>query len=542
MKHLIQASVILLLLLCPVSAQPLQPARLCAEWEPSLGTLIRWPLGIPMDLVVELALQDSLYVLVENPSQQSQAVSQFQSAGVNIDHCRFIFADTWSHWTRDWGPHWIFNSEEELGILDPVFDGYPWIPGGAYRDYTSSKGYEEDDLVNSVLAQEFACSLYAFPAYLTGGNFMNDGHGLAYSTRAMLTENEVFWTHSEFLQLSSDWMNLNSYFITVNPEDYGIQHIDCAAKLLNEETILLKQVDPAHPEYARLEAINDQLTTAISCYGREYEVVRIECGSYSGNDVAAYTNSYILNSRVFVPLFGISTDDAALTTYSEAMPGYEIIGVPYSEWYYYDALHCRTREVLDPGMLLIWHRPLDEETAQAPSYTIQTQITPYSGLGLIHAESGIAWRLNSGSWNTSPLSPVAADSLTGEIPQQTVGSVIDYYIFATDSSGRQETLPPPAPEAYYTFEVVQPSSVEESAPEPLPGITISPNPAGNLAVLRTVPGNEITVYGLDGRLIDRLFCETGELQLQTSNYSTGCYIIHSRGETGGHSCRMVVFH
>jgi hypothetical protein len=47
-----------------------EAVRMCAEWEPALGTLTRWPLGIPSALVVELAEDDSLYVLVENPSQQ----------------------------------------------------------------------------------------------------------------------------------------------------------------------------------------------------------------------------------------------------------------------------------------------------------------------------------------------------------------------------------------------------------------------------------------------------------------------------------------
>ncbi len=169
------------------------------------------------------------------------------------------------------------------------------------------------------------------------GNFMSDGHGNGFSTLAMLTENEVFWSHPEFLGLSEEWLGLDNYMITVNPEEYGIQHIDCAAKLLNEETILLKQVDPSNPDHARLEAINDRLTTEIGVYGRPYEVIRIQCGPYSGYETAAYTNSYILNTKVLVPLFGISTDPAALETYQEAMPGYEIIGVPYTEWYYYDA-------------------------------------------------------------------------------------------------------------------------------------------------------------------------------------------------------------
>ena len=66
--------------------------RMCAEWEPALGTLIRWPLGIPSSLVVELAEDDSLYVLVENQSQENQATSSFQTWGVNIEHVHFIRA------------------------------------------------------------------------------------------------------------------------------------------------------------------------------------------------------------------------------------------------------------------------------------------------------------------------------------------------------------------------------------------------------------------------------------------------------------------
>lgn len=411
-------SAVLLLLSSLSAGQPTGPVRLMAEWEPSLGTLIRWPLGIPMSLVEELARDDSLYVLVENPSEQAQALSIFQSWGVNTDHCRFITADTWSHWTRDWGPHWIFDGAGAPGIIDPIFDGYPWVPGGPYRDYTESRGYEEDDLVNQVLAGEFSCALHQFPAYLTGGNFMSDGHGNGFSTLAMLTENEVFWSHPEFLGLSEEWLGLDNYMITVNPEEYGIQHIDCAAKLLNEETILLKQVDPSNPDHARLEAINDRLTTEIGVYGRPYEVIRIQCGPYSGYETAAYTNSYILNTKVLVPLFGISTDPAALETYQEAMPGYEIIGVPYTEWYYYDALHCRTREMMDPGMLLIWHMPYRGEVNHTDQFQVDVEIKRYSGADLIPDETGIVWRVDSGPWQNAGLTPVYGDSLSGVIPGQ----------------------------------------------------------------------------------------------------------------------------
>ena len=58
---------LLLLILCSGSFAQ-YPRRMVAEWEPAYGTLVRWPLGIPAMLVVELAQDDSLYVLVENTS------------------------------------------------------------------------------------------------------------------------------------------------------------------------------------------------------------------------------------------------------------------------------------------------------------------------------------------------------------------------------------------------------------------------------------------------------------------------------------------
>ena len=52
----------LLLLIClplPAAAQPPGPVRMCAEWEPVEGVMIRWPLGISASLVAEMS-EDAL--------------------------------------------------------------------------------------------------------------------------------------------------------------------------------------------------------------------------------------------------------------------------------------------------------------------------------------------------------------------------------------------------------------------------------------------------------------------------------------------------
>ena len=66
---------ILIIILLTLLYSEIPDRRVVAEWEPALGTIIRWPLGIPSDLVIELASEDILYVLVETNNQQNQATN-----------------------------------------------------------------------------------------------------------------------------------------------------------------------------------------------------------------------------------------------------------------------------------------------------------------------------------------------------------------------------------------------------------------------------------------------------------------------------------
>ena len=85
--------------------------RIVAEWEPSFGTMIRWPLGLPINLVIELASDELLYVLIENEDQQTQANNAFNNWGINPDNVIFIETSTYTHWTRDYGPKFLIGNE-----------------------------------------------------------------------------------------------------------------------------------------------------------------------------------------------------------------------------------------------------------------------------------------------------------------------------------------------------------------------------------------------------------------------------------------------
>ncbi len=496
----------LLLFTISLFAQPEPSARMIAEWEPALGTLIRWPLGIPSDLVVELAEDDSLYVLVEDTYQQQQANYTFSSWGVNLDHCRFIFADTYSHWTRDWGPQCLFDGNGQFGILDPMFDGYPWVP-------PTSRDWSQDDAVNAAFAQQMGWNNYQLPAYLTGGNVMYDGYNSAFSSQQMLSENLPLMSNADFFDLMQEYAGIENYNIISNFENMGIQHIDCIAKLLDEETVLIKEVDFWHPEYTLIENVAAEFATFTNVFGRPYNIIRIFCDYYQGNNVAAYTNSYILNKKVFVPLFNIPADDDAIATFQQAMPGYEVIGFPWGAWYYYDALHCRVMGIFDPDMIRIEHDPLTGTIISDDDYQIDCRILDYSQQGLIAEELFLIWKTSTAAdWEEILLEPTTADSFFAAIPHQPEGTEVFYYLAAESLSGRTATKPITSPDAYFTFICENLTGTENQMIVQSFNLKIFPNPFNPSTTISFIISNkqneqlepEIIIYNLKGQEVKTL--------------------------------------
>jgi hypothetical protein len=249
-----------------------------------------------------------------------------------------------------------------------------------------------------------------------------------------------------------DYLGITDYVVLPDISDYGIHHIDCWMKLLSEETILVKEVSPSHPDYDELEANVATLQTLTSCYGRPYEIVRVYCGSIGGSDVAAYTNSMILNDKVFAPLYGISTDSTALATYQAAMPGYEIHGYDGS-FLSDDAIHCRSMEIHDSRMLVVDTKPLQDMETNAGPYGVSAYIDDRSETGLVSDSILVYWRLSgeSGFSHLDLQATAHPDSYYAEIPLQADSTCVEYYVFARDNSGRRSFRPLVAPASWFSF-------------------------------------------------------------------------------------------
>ena len=409
-----------------VTSAPTQAPRFVAEFEPMQGVTIRYPLGIPGSLVKSLAENCQVYCIVQS-SQQSSARSSFSNAGVNMSRVTFVNANSDSYWVRDYGPWYIFAGKTPA-IVDNVYN----------------RPRPNDDAIPSAFATFWDIPLYSMNLVHTGGNMMEDGRGHAVSDELVINENNN--DEATVRRLMLDYLGIDNYHITIDPQGEYIAHVDCWGKYLAPDKILIAKLPQSNSHYADYEAVAEYFATTNCCWGYPYKVYRVE--EPGGNTVAPYTNSLILNKTVYVPLGSNSTyNQRALQVYRDAMPGYEVVGVSntsYSTgWQNTDALHCRTRGVMDFNMLFVDHRNVLYGTQECgDSIAVTSKFIAYSGKPLKADSLLVYYSIDNGPYQTAHMTATGnPDEYVGYIKGYHQASEVDYYVFGADESGHRYQQP-----------------------------------------------------------------------------------------------------
>jgi len=475
----------------PADPPPVGPVRNVAEWEPATGVLIRYPLGLPYALLRDFDDDVTLHVIVSS-TYQATAQANLQANGVDMARVQFLVRANDSIWTRDYGPWFVVDGNGVLTVVDHVYNR-PWRPN--------------DNLIPIAFAQQQGLPVVSHDMCHTGGNYMTDGSRLGMSTRLVydeaLAENGL--SAAQVDQLMGDYYGLQSYQVLEYIESGGIHHIDTWAKFLDEETVLLKRVWSGHHTYATLEQRAVLLASLISATGRPYDVRRIDCNDIGWSDPAAFTNSLILNDRIYVPLFGdAAADSAALRTYRDAAPGYDVRGYYYSGFLTDDALHCRAKAVFDREMLQVRHIPL-EGPVEGPA-VVDAEVSSLGG----HALTAVTlhWRLDGGPWQQAPMADQGGGLFRGLIPAPDADAAAEYYVLAEDASGRVEGSPRPAPAAAHAFTLQAAVSAADGPARPRLAGAVAPNPFNPSTTYAFELGAptpvSLTVLDPRGRLVRRL--------------------------------------
>jgi len=144
-----------------VTDPPDGPIRNIAEFDPMEGVLVRYPFGISTALIAEMSQEIMVTTIVANQSQENTVTNQYNSAGANLDNCNFIHAPTDSYWTRDYGPWFVVDGNNEFGIVN-----FPY-----------NRPRPNDNEIPIEVADFLEINLFGMDLIHTGGNYMTDGLG-----------------------------------------------------------------------------------------------------------------------------------------------------------------------------------------------------------------------------------------------------------------------------------------------------------------------------------------------------------------------------
>ncbi len=397
------------------SSYPNSP-RFVAEWEPSLGALIRYPFGLPYAMIRDLASDKLLYILCSAASQ-SACTTNLTSNGVNTSNVRYITANTDTYWTRDFGPWFIKDAEDALKIVD-----FPY-----------NRPRPNDDAVPEIVANYLGVPAYDLPVTHTGGNIMTDGKGKAMSTSLVLEENSGL-TQAQINQQMQNYLGISDYRLFDDPNNTYIDHIDCWAKLVDVDKVIIRRVPTSHAQFAAIEAVATQWSSQLSSYGTPYRVYRVD----TPND-EPYSNAYINGKRIYVPQMGTSGDAAALEVYHSAMPGYQVTGYTHTNFESTDAIHCRVNTIFDSQMISLSHTPITEWVSHA---SINLPVEIRHSNPILQDSTYVAYKIGrNGSWFSLPLSHISGYNYASLVPEASFGDTLFYMVNAYDTTGRSTTMP-----------------------------------------------------------------------------------------------------
>lgn len=478
------------------------------EFEYLKGVFITWIYGsynsVFREIVREVVEISKIYIIAGSSGEQNNITNYLQSYGIPLDSITFYIWPRNSIWIRDYGPWFMRKEDNTEGIVDFVYN----------------RPRPLDDTIPWRIGQQWGIPVYGSPLEHAGGNFMVDGLGTGFASTLIHQENPAY-THEEIDSLMLAYCGLEQFIVLprINIEYTG--HIDLWTKCLNDTLVMVGEYAPGHPNYALLNNNADSISRCKNREGKPYRIVRIPMPWSMSDAPPSYLNSLFVNNKVLVPTWSLAEDDTALFIYEQALPGHTIVGINCSSMSGSGgAIHCITMQAPSPRFIHIKHYPLSDTSDTLNPYRVRARITTSSAL--LAESTLIFYKINSGSFNTTPLSAVidTPGVYAGYIPPQSYGDTVHYYLLAKNNEGIRRTSPKNVPPDIYSFLVKEPGGVAETAVvNNMYGIITYPNPAHkkltfsiNLVVPTTM---KIEIYDVLGQKVKHLF----DKKLEPGNYN-----------------------
>jgi len=316
-----------------ITSPPDFEIRTMAEWEEIQALVVTWTAyESTLKEIVKYAKEECTVIII--CSDSNQVKTYLTNYGINSDNLEFIEKNYDSIWMRDYGTNTIYKDD-----VDSIY----------FVDWIYNRPRPNDDVLPDAVADHTGITLYSTTSapndlVHTGGNFMTDGLGTAFSSKLVLEENDsggqynqTVKTEAEIDTILKNYMGIDRFILMETLPYDGIHHIDMHMKLLDEETLIVG-------EYPTDVADGPQITANIeyvinnfnSAFGDPYNIISIPMppdasGDYPDDgwwvDYRTFTNSIFVNKTLLVPIYEEQYDSTALRILRENLPGYKVVGI-----------------------------------------------------------------------------------------------------------------------------------------------------------------------------------------------------------------------
>jgi agmatine deiminase len=331
--------------------------RMPAEWEKHDAIWLAWPYdpttfpdrvdkveATYVQIVKEIHEGERVNLFVKDDNAKEKATKLFKQADIDLNKISFYIFGYADVWFRDYGPIFVKNKSHELAMLHWNFNSW----GEKYEELLKDK--QVPDFIN----QKMALKCFKPDIVLEGGSIDVNGEGTLLTTeQCLLNKNRnPHLTKKQIEKYLSDYLSVTN-FIWLKRGILGDDtdgHIDDLARFVKPTMIVCAyQEDKNDPDYAVLNENYQILNQSVDQDGKKIKIVKLPMPHVVSDEgqplPASYTNFYIGNQKVLVPIFNHKNDAKALSILQELFPSRKVVGIRCVDLVYgFGTIHCISQQ------------------------------------------------------------------------------------------------------------------------------------------------------------------------------------------------------
>jgi agmatine deiminase len=328
-----------------------------AEWEPHDAVWLSWPHNkntFPhlkeveegyVRFITAVTPSERVELFVPNPMINRMVKVRLRSAGIDLSRVTIRTITYSDVWIRDYGPTFVVNPAlEKTAMVRWEFNAW----GGKYEDQIA------DGKVPMDMNRWLDLPVFRPGIIIEGGSIDTNGGGTVLTTRAcLLNPNRNPKLTQEDLE---DYLKEYLGAVKIIWLDQGVTgddtdgHVDDIARFVSPSTIVCAyEEDPDDENYAALKENYEILTRATDQENNPFTVIKIPMPApvTSGDEryPASYTNFYIGNTVVIVPVFDDPHDEEVIRILQNIFPDRTVTGVNARAMVEgFGTFHCATQQ------------------------------------------------------------------------------------------------------------------------------------------------------------------------------------------------------